>query len=119
MKYIAIGLIAVFGLGLTGCSTDTAKDDLTNCRDANNLREEYATDYMLTQPDKISELNIDLSERLAEISERTTSVELSEALSSDANNLDQPGYNQFFDFARFQFISVCMDKYQTTFFTPE
>lgn len=119
MKFKVIGLVVVLGLGLTGCSGETATDDLTNCRDAHNARELYATEYMTTPDDKISEINASLSEKLADISDRTSSVEIADALRSDSSDLDDPNYDQFFGIERFKFNSVCMLKYSTSFMVPE
>lgn len=119
MNIQVVGLVVALGVSLSGCSGETATDDLRNCRDAHNARELYALETMSAPVDQLSDLNISLSQKLADISSRATSQALSDALSSDANDLDVPDYDQFFGIERFQFNSVCMAEYGITFMAPE
>lgn len=127
MNIKVVGLVVALGVSLSGCSGETATDDLKNCRDAHSAWYDYLDKTSITGlnwvegPDgKLSlvqkvedpDHKISLLQKWEDISSRATSQELTEALVADANYLgDDPINYELAVIDGFSFENVCVADY--------
>jgi hypothetical protein len=88
MNFKAIGLVVVLGVSLTGCSGETATDDLRTCSDAKYAMGSNLQKYLdvLGQGGYI--LRLDYAKDLRDLTDRNISSKLSSALFSDAMRIE-------------------------------
>ena len=109
MNIKVVGLVVALGVSLTGCSGGTSSQDLLACQDARQTQLDLSTSIMFDEyatQAQVTSKNAIYASRLERLINNGISVELSEALKTDAALSVSPGDQYNFELGKTMLFCV-------------